>query len=295
MATVQVENMEDLNPEKMLFSEKKRRSWNFTDKSTGEQKQGGENYAFLYYNTPGQKLAFSIKDLRTFQGILTKEGNFKTGSMPCPLTTDKSAEIRKCVDQHILALCYKYKDKLWGAKAKKVLSLEAMMPSYHGVVTDGKEKKENPEETWPDSLFCDVPLKRGKGGQQVIVDDNLCQIEDLDEKPYSWTALDGKNLKEVVVEVQKVVFGEVIRVKCMYRLISVDDKVQPKYTTKRRLEQEEKKKEAKKRKASQEAAAPESTENGSSSSSSSSSVNVPPPPPAKRQRVLPTGTATASA
>ena len=116
----------------------------------------------------------------------------------------------------------------------KILAPEMMRIIYEGVCVDGKLKNEkNPEEgAWDDTITGNLAMK--KKGQQSVLDDNLCQIEDLDGKPYAWTALDGKNLKEVVFEVDKIVFGDQIRVHLNYRLIVPEEKAVPKVTTKRR-------------------------------------------------------------
>lgn len=228
--------IQELDPHKFMFSAKKERTWNFKDKKTGNNRSGKQIYAEVYYEKPGQKLCFMMEDLRSFSGIQTTD-SFKRGFMSINLKGDRSGQLYNAVDKPIFSLCYENRHLFMPDIAHTIVSPEMLMLLYKGVVSKGKKKKDS-DEFWDDSLTCNVPMK--KKGQQVVVDDNLCQVEDMDGRPYAWSSLDGKTLKEVAVEVDKVTFDSgknTVRVNCTYRLIVPDEKARPKVTTRRRLEQ----------------------------------------------------------
>jgi hypothetical protein len=224
--------IQDLEAEKFMFSEKKIKSWDFKNKKTGKQMKGAQPYVECYYEKPGQKLCFTIENVKSYNGVQTGE-NLKRGFMSVNLTEDMSKSVKKFVDSVIFQLCFNHRAELV-KNGKKITSPAEMRIIYSGCVTEGKDKEDGTGECWQDQLTANVPMKRK--GQQSVVDDNLCVIEDLDSKPYAWSALDGVNLREVAVEVEKVTFAEVIRVNMLYRLITPDEKAKPRVTTKRRLE-----------------------------------------------------------
>lgn len=225
--------LNELDPSKFMFSEKKSNSWNFKDKKTGKQRTGSKTYVELYYDKPGQKLSFVLNDVKSFNGIQTTD-NFKRGFMSVNLKKEKSEQVRAFVDTPVFNLAFQYRNDLIKG-GNKINAPAEMRIIYDGVVVEGKDKPDGSGEKWDDQLTCTVPMK--KKGQQPIVDDNLCTVEDLEGRPYAWSAIEGKNLKEVAVEVDKVVFADKIRIQGTYRLIVPEDKAAAKVTTKRRLEQ----------------------------------------------------------
>jgi hypothetical protein len=228
--------LSELDPMKFMFSEKKTKSWNFKNKKTGKQQSGSKTYVELYYEKPGQKLCFVINDVKSFNGIQSTD-NFKRGFMSINLKEDKLKEIEKYFDTPVFNLAFQNRKELL-KNARNVTQPAEMRVLYHGIVTPGKEKKDSPGEKWDDQLTCSVNMK--KKGQQPVVDENSCVIEDLEGRPYAWSTLDGKPLKEVAIEVDQVVFGDNIKVQGTYRLIVPEGQEAPKVTTKRRMEQQKK-------------------------------------------------------
>jgi len=224
--------LDQLDKSKFMFSEKKTKSWNFTDKKTGKQRVGAQTYTEVYYEKPGQKLCFLLEDVRSFNGVQTTD-SFKRGFMSVNLKSEKSQLVRQYVDTPIFQLSFQHRASLIKG-GTKIQNPSEMRIIYEGIVKTGEEKKDGTGECWDDQLTCNVPMK--KKGQQAIVDDNMCTVEDLDGRLYAWSALDGKNLKEVAVEVDKVVFGDKIRINGVYRLIVPEEMARAKVTSRRRME-----------------------------------------------------------
>ncbi len=247
-------SLTDLVPGEFMCSEKKYRSWDFV--KDGKKVVGGEDYVLVYYNNERQKLAFTLEEVKTTNGITVSNG-FKKARMSVNLTPEQSAQIRKAVDEPIFQLIFQHREKLL-KNGRKVSHPAEIKLLYKGVVRDGEEKTEKKtdgtkgkgkpikgpdgnSQYWPDSVSGNVPMK--KHGNQHIVDPEQCQIIDLEGRPYAWTCLDHKTLREVVVEIEKVVFkSDNIVVHCTFKCI-VPNEIGAgavKYTTKRRLEQEKK-------------------------------------------------------
>lgn len=249
-------SLTDLVPSEFGCSEKKYRSWDFM--KDGKKVVGGEEFVEVYYGNKCQKLAFALEEVKTISGITPSSDGFKTARMSVNLTPEQSAQIRKAVDEPIFQLIFQHREKLL-KNGRKVSHPAEIKLLYKGVVRDGEEKTEKKtdgtkgkgkpikgpdgnSQYWPDSVSGNVPMK--KNGNQHIVDPDQCQIVDLEGRPYAWTCLDRKTLREVVVEIEKVVFkpDNHIVVYCMFKCI-VPNEIGAgavKYTTKRRLEQEKK-------------------------------------------------------
>ena len=221
----------DLDPTKFKFSSKKTKSWDFVDKAK-KKCSGSKQWVELYYENEGQKLCFALDDMKSFSGIQQGK-DFKRGFMSLSMKKEISEMVRKQLDVPIFNLAFMHRKDLLknGAKIKEPAEMRII---FNGVVTDGQEKKDEPGKNWDDNITATIPMK--KKGQQVIVDDDICVIEDVQGKPYSWTALDKKPLKEVAVEIDKISFSDKIKVEMTFRLIVPDALAVPKITTKRRLE-----------------------------------------------------------
>lgn len=237
-------NVAELVPSKFMFSKKETKKWDFFNKTTNKQTTGSNDWVEVYYDQVGRKLAFVIENVKCNTGIQTTD-NFKRGYMSVTLNEDQSKMIREKVDDPIFQLAWEHRKDLFKSGRKMEQPIE-MKHSYRGVRQDGKEKKDkdkNPVrgpngdiQCWSDSVTADIAMK--KKDQQPVVDENSCQIIDLNNQRYAWTSLGGKMLREVVCEVDKVVFSDKIAVHCSFRLI-VPDEVGSggaRYTTKRRLE-----------------------------------------------------------
>jgi len=218
----------ELEPSKFMFSEKKSRTWSFVD-DKGKPRAGSETYVEVYYDQPGQKLCFLMEDLKSFNGVQTGK-NAKKGFMSLTLKADKSEQLKKYLETPIFHLSFQNRAALIKDHAKITQPAE-MRIIFNGIITPGAEKPDG-TGVWDDQMTCTVPMK--KKGQQAVVDENLCTVEDLGGRPYAWSALDGKNLKEVCIEVEKVIYGPKIRIQGVYRLIVPEDMARAKVTTARR-------------------------------------------------------------
>ena len=237
----------ELQPSQFMFSPKQTKSWDFLDKSKNKRMTGSHDFVELWYKEQGEKLAFVLENVKTTSGIQTTD-RFNRGFMSINLEPAVSALVRKHVDDIVFAMVFQHREDLL-KNGRKINQLAEIKFLYKGVVQDGKEKVDKDTKVaikgqdgkpayWSDSITGDIAFKKGKNGP--VVDENVCQIVDLNDRPYAWSSLSGKVLREVVVEVDKVVFGadSKIKVHCTYRCI-VPNEVGSggaKYTTKRRLE-----------------------------------------------------------
>lgn len=236
--------LSELEAQHFMFSAKQTKKWDFFNKKTNKQTVGSNDFVFVYYGHEHQKLAFVIEDVKTSTGVQTTD-SFKRGFMSVSLTPEQSKQVRDAVDKPLRELVWQHRADLVknGRKMQQQMEMNFL---YHGVVTDGKEKKDKEgnlqrgadgqPQCWNDSITADIPMK--KKNQSPVVDENECQIVDPSDRPYAYTSLAGKTMKEVVVQVDKVVFSDKIRVHCSFKLIvPADDSSNcVKYTTKRRLE-----------------------------------------------------------
>jgi hypothetical protein len=223
-------SVSDIEASKVILSEKKTKKWQW--KEDGELKSRTQTYAEVYYGEEGRKLCFTLSDVKTINGIQTMT-KFNSGFMSINLTPEQSQEVRNKLDNVLFKLAYENRVEMM-KKGGKISHPSEMRLMFQGFVKEGEEKKDKPGEFWGDQVTAKVPTKRRK--QQVIVDDNLCVVEDLGGKPYSWTALDRKGLKEIAIEVDRMIFDKDITVRGSYRLIVPNEVSRPKIVTKRKLQ-----------------------------------------------------------
>lgn len=235
MQVVESPSCDDIKQTEILISSRKTKVWKWQEE--GESKSRTQVYVDVYYGKPENPFVFTVEDVSTYQGIKVS-GKSQTAYMSINLPSDISNKIKTVVDNAMFNKCYAKRADLF-AKGNKITQQSEMKIMYQGLIRDGDEKKDKDGNVtggnWPDQLTCTVPTK--KKANQVIIDEQQCTIEDLDGKPYSWMALDGKKLKEVVIQVDRIVFDKDICVRGKYRLIVVNDKTAPRFMTKRRLEQ----------------------------------------------------------
>jgi hypothetical protein len=224
-------NIDEVQTKKLTMSGVLKKVWNWRE--DGAVKSRTQIYAEVYYAKPKNKFTFTLNDVRTINGIQTSQ-KFKSGFMSLNLSPEQSAHVRKQVDDCIFQLCFDNRVEMM-KKGNKITHPSEMRMMFAGIVKDGDEKNDGSGERWQDQITCTVPTKRK--GQQVVVDENVCVVEDLDGKPYSWTGLDQKTLKEVAIEIDRVVFGKEITVRGVYRLVVPDCKTVPRVMTKRKLQQ----------------------------------------------------------
>lgn len=222
-------HVDDISQADLILSDKKIKTWRWLE--DGASKSRNQTYAEVYYKKKGTKLIFTFGDVRTIRGIQTSV-KFKSGFMSVKLPLGKTEQLRR-LDDLMFKLAFEHRVAMM-KKGGKIDHPSQMRLLFQGLVKDGDEKDDGGK--WDDQITCTVPTKRK--GQQVIIDDNECVVEDLDGKPYSWTALDGKTIKELAIEVDRMVFdNKGITVRGLFRLIVPDDRTRARVTTKRKLEQ----------------------------------------------------------
>ena len=142
-----------------------------------------------------------------------------------------SAKVRQAVDDRMFHLCFEHRNELM-KMGKKITKPSEMKIMFSGLVKDGDEKPDG-TGSYNDQITCTVPTI--KKAQQVVVDTQQCAIEDLEGVPYATAGVERKNLKEVAIEIEKIVFDKEISVRGRFRLIVADTKAVPRVTTKRKL------------------------------------------------------------
>jgi hypothetical protein len=222
----------DIDRTKLILSDKLTKKWSWMQ--DGKMNSGSRDYAEVYYGNTGEKLVIILNDLRTPMGIQTSV-KYKTGFMSFKLTTEQSTEIRQKIDEQLFKLVFDKRVSHMKGKGARIQHPSEMRMMFQGLVKDGDPKAEGSAECWPDQITCTVPTK--KKGQQVVLDENVCVVEDLDGKPYSWMALDGKLMKEVAIEISEIRIDKEICVKTKIRLLVPDAKTIPRVMTKRKLQQ----------------------------------------------------------
>lgn len=198
LSPVVVEELKDLDPSKIIISGKKMYTYNFKDKTTGQMTSASQPYVEVYYGQPGQKLQFLLPDMISYGGIA--KASQKKAFMGFSLKKEMSDLIKQKIHAPIITQLFSNIRTL--APSKDYPQKMFLEHDFRGMVQKGNVRDENTGERWNDSMPCNVMMKKVQG--QWTIDDNLCQVEDLDGKPYSWTALGGKNLAEVIVEVEKM-------------------------------------------------------------------------------------------
>jgi hypothetical protein len=223
--------IQELRKDQFKLSDKKVKSWNWTDKE-GKAHIGSQEFVEVYYGKKQSPLTFSISDVRTINGIQTSNDN-KRGFMSVNLKEDQSSEIRKMLDDNLFDMVFENRKELLkhGHKISHPSEIRLM---FQGFVKDGDEKHDGTGGRYNDQITCTVPMKRK--GQQIIVDDNVCIVEDLDGKPYNWMGLDRQKLKDIVIEVEKIIFGKDISVRGTIRLVVPESKSRPRVVTKRQVD-----------------------------------------------------------
>ena len=270
-------HVDEVEEKKVILSECKTKKWTWKE-DDGSSKSRTQSYAEVYYGKKGNKLTFTLSDNRTINGIQTTR--FKSAFMSLNLSSEQSAHIKTQLDNLIFQRVFENR----ATHLKRGTEIEhpsEIRLMYQGIIKKGDLKPDGSGDRWNDQITCTVPTKRK--GQQTVVDENLCTIEDLEGRPYAWTALDRKDIKEVCIEVDRIVFAKDIKVVCKFRLIVPNAKTAPRVMTKRKLLQ----------RAAREKEDEEKSKGGSPNTSSSSKRGAPVDeestitPPSKKVRTLP--------
>lgn len=230
LSPIVVEELKDLDPSKILISGKKTRTFNYKDKNTGQTVPGSQSYVEVYYGENGNKLQFQMSDIISYKGI--ENGSQKKAYMRFSLQDEVSNLIKEKIHKPLIEQLFRNRKAL--IPKDKYPDQSFLEFNFKGLVSIGDTKDEKTGEKWNDSLTANVMMKKHKG--QWTVDDNVCQVEDLDGKTYSWTALGGKKLSEVIVEVDKMRLEKKWCYSCavIVRGIVPEEKAIPKVISKRR-------------------------------------------------------------
>jgi hypothetical protein len=227
---VQVPSVQDLNGSLVALTPKKTLEYNFGDA------MNRISFTEAFYNDPSgtRKLAFALTDVKSYKGIqLSKQSKKPSGYIMLSLTPEQSALIREKVDEVIFENIFTHRVTLIkdGRNIQDKLEIRRM---YKGLVKPGDEKPDAPGTYWQDSVILGVPMK--KDGPQVVVDSTLCEVTDMCGTDYGWSAMGGKMLDEVCVEIDRIRLDDTaFKLKATCRYIVVKDKAEPKFTSKRRL------------------------------------------------------------
>jgi hypothetical protein len=220
-------HVSDIHPSNILLSKKQTKVWKWME--DGQQKKREQVFVDVFYGSPGNKLLLNFNDVRTINGVQITS-KFNSGFMSVNLKEELSTQIREAVDNEIFRLCFDRRAELL-KQGKKISNPSEMKIMFTGLVKDGDERPDG--GAYDDQITCTVPTK--KHGQQVVVDAIECPIEDLDGKAFQSVALERKSIKDLVIEIDKVVFGKEITVRGRYRYIVADTKAVPRVMTKRKL------------------------------------------------------------
>ncbi len=229
----------EIDKSKIFFSEKKEKTWVVP----ATKQPGFVNYIEVYYGDRSRKrrLCFQLENVKSFSGVKPFAGDPKSHSMAITLTPEMEALIKDRIENVIFDYVFDHLTEL-GIK-KKIGSKPVLEALWSGVYKAGEakqatEQNPNPVGNWPPSMFIPVPMKK-KGQNAFDIDSSICLIEDIHGNPIHFSNLAGKELPELVVEIEKVTLRDSkIKVSTRLRVVIVGDSAVPPVTTKRKLEQE---------------------------------------------------------
>lgn len=229
MQSVEAIHIDDLNISDIRLSEKKTKVWNWME--DGQPKKREQVYTEVYYGAGNSnRLILNLSDIRTINGVQITT-RYNSGFMSINLSDVLSKQIREALDDQLFRLCFERRTELL-KQGKKITKPSEMRIMFSGIVKDGDEKPDG-TGSYNDQITCTIPTI--KKGQQVAVDTQQCVIEDLDGTPFPSSDVERKSLKEVAIEIEKIVFDKEISVRGRFRLIVPDTKTVPVVMTKRKL------------------------------------------------------------
>ncbi len=227
-------DVDDLDPEKIMISPVMTKSWSYKHKETGEPCKGSYPYVHVYYEKPKQQFVPQIKNVRT-NGIQTSS-KYQSLFLSANLTEEQSKMMRSKIDDRIAELLFDVrKDLLKGysnlSKITKPADVSFIMAPF---VKDGQPKPDDSGDKYDDQITTTVPSK--KVNKQVVVNSDVCTIEDINGKPYSWAGING-NLAELAIGVLMIKYDEQIKYVTEARVITPTEPSRAKVVTKRKLDQ----------------------------------------------------------
>lgn len=221
-------HVDDLRVSELRLSEKKKHTWIW--RGGGRPTKREQVYVEVRHGaTESGRLVVRLGNVRTVNGVQITT-RYRSGFMSIDLCASLSRQVHEILDDPLFQLCFERRAEL-ARHGKKMATASEMTFLFSGLVTDGGERPGG-LGCYADQITCTVPTT--VRGTRVVVDPRHCTIVDLDGTPYSADALRGKDLKEVAIELERIVFDKTISVRARYRRIVVDARAATVVTTKRK-------------------------------------------------------------
>jgi hypothetical protein len=231
---IEVPSVLEVNPAFIALTGKKVQEVTFGE---GAERQTNRIvYTEAYYNGNTRKLCFTVPDVRTYRGIeLSTKSSRPSGYIRLSLSPEQAKMIREKVDDPLFENLFANRASLIkdGKDIKDPLEIRRM---FKGLVQTGDEKADTPGTYWPDSMILNVAMRRS--GAQIVVDDASCSVTDIGGVDYGWSNIGNKVLDEVCIQVDRIRLEDTkFAVKGVCKFLTIKEKAEPKFTSKRRLEQ----------------------------------------------------------
>jgi len=238
-----VPDIKSLNPGDIRVSGLQNRTWKWNNPD-GTKGQRTQQYAEVYHGTGDKKLIVALeleedaddrRGLRCINGVQLNQ-QWGKGWMTVNLPKSLSEQIKSKIDDTIFNLIYQRRESLL-KRGKEMTEPVAMKVIYNGLVKAGEEKPDGSGDRWDDQITLDVPVKRDRNRTELNVDEEKCCVEDPKGNFSSWKTLQRSDLLQVVIQIDKVLLGNDIRVKGSYRLVVSKNETFERIVTKRKLMQ----------------------------------------------------------
>jgi hypothetical protein len=218
----------------LLLSEKQIKTWNFT--KDGKLVSGKKEWVSLLVKNIATGVTgpfyLTLANLKTYKGAQISQ--YDTIFISVVGSEELLSTVRSYIDSQIYNLLFhKRYELLPGAdRFTSPKELAFVLPSC--VVRRGELKKDanDPTARYGDSMIFGIPSKKTSSG--VVVDTNLCTIEDPDGGLFSWEQLAGKDC-EVSIGIDIRFSGAKIDVNCTSRSIVPNATSIPKVLSSARL------------------------------------------------------------
>jgi hypothetical protein len=177
-----------------------------------------------------------MEDVRINSGIQTSAKYPNLMLLSGSLTEEQSKLLREKIEDRIAELLFEVRHQFlkgYGgiSKLKQPSDLLILMRS---LVTEGQPKGDGTDDKYNDQITTTVPSK--KQNKQVVVNTDVCTIEDINGKPYAWAGMGATTLKEMAFSINKISYSEQIKYATEARIIVPSETSREKVTTKRKLE-----------------------------------------------------------
>ncbi len=228
--------LSEIDPQKIFLSSVMTHKWSYKSKETGEMCNSSYPYVHVFYEKPKQTLCILMNDVRINSGIQTSVKYPNLMLMSASLTDEQSKMLQEKIESRIAELLFEVRHQfLKGyqtiSKLKQPSDLGILMRS---LVTEGQLKGDGTDDKYNDQITTTVPSK--KQNKQVVVNTDVCTIEDINGKPYAWAGMGATTLKEFAFSIAKISYSEQIKYATEARIIVPSETSREKVTTKRKLE-----------------------------------------------------------